>query len=82
MLNKIAFRKALWGGLSRTVGVGLGVGAGNALKQIAGSVLDGWVPAIIMALASLVLLVLAEYEREIVPDSPGEASPPSPKANN
>lgn len=79
MLNRSAFRKSLWGGLSRVVGVGLGVGAGSALKQLTGSALDGWVPAILMALASLVLMVFAEYEKEIT-DLPGESLPTSPKA--
>lgn len=79
MINRSAFKKSLWGGLSRVVGVGLGVGAGSAIKQLTGTALDGWVPAILMAIASLILMIFAEYEKEIT-DVSGESLPTSPKA--
>lgn len=64
-LNRRALRRSVWGSLSRLIGVGLGAGAGGLIHQLIGGGFSGWGIATAMAIASFVLMLVAEYEREI-----------------
>ncbi len=64
-LDKKALRRSIWSSLSRLIGIGLGAGAGGLIKQLVGDGLQGWAAACGMAIASFVLMLYAEYEREV-----------------
>lgn len=64
-LDKKAFKRSLWGSLSRVIGVGLGAGAGGLLHQLVGDGLGSWGFAVGLAVASFVFMWFAEYEREV-----------------
>ncbi len=63
--DRRAFRKSVWSSLSRLIGVSLGAGAGSLLYKLVGSGLQGWGMALTLLAVSVVLMVIAEYEREI-----------------
>ena len=63
--DRRAFRKSLWSSISRLIGVCLGAGAGSLLYKLVGSGLQGWGTALGMLIISVLLMVIAEYEREI-----------------
>jgi predicted MFS family arabinose efflux permease len=63
--DRRAFRKSLWSSISRLIGVSLGAGAGSLLYKLVGHGLQGWSTALLLMLVSVVLMVIAEYEREI-----------------
>jgi len=63
--DRRAFRKSLWSSLSRLIGVSLGAGAGSLLYKLVGTGLQGWGVALLMLVVSILLMVIAEYEREI-----------------
>jgi hypothetical protein len=63
--NRRAFKRAIWGSLSRLIGVGLGAGAGSLIYKLIGGGFNGWGMALLMAIASFGLMTFAEYEREI-----------------
>jgi len=64
-LDRKALRRSLWAALARLIGVGLGAGAGSLIHQLIGGGFNGWGIAMGMAGVSFVLMVFAEYEREI-----------------
>lgn len=64
-LNKKAFRRSIWSSLSRLIGTGLSAGAGSLLYHLVGDGSLGWGLAFIMAIISFMLMLLAEYNREI-----------------
>lgn len=64
-INKRAFKRAVWGSLSRLIGVGLGAGAGSLIYKLIGGGFTGWGMALIMCMISFGLMTFAEYEREI-----------------
>ena len=63
--DKRAFRKSVWSSLSRLIGVSLGAGAGSLLYKLVGAGLQGWGMALGLLSVSIILMVIAEYEREI-----------------
>lgn len=63
-IDKRAFKRSLWGSLSRLIGVGLGAGAGSLIHQLVGGGFSGWGLALGMATVSFVLMLFAEYEKE------------------
>lgn len=67
MIKRNNLKRSLWASLSRTLGVGLGVGAGSVIHQLAGTALDGWGPAIFMAAVSFLLMFYSEYQKEGYP---------------
>jgi hypothetical protein len=62
--DRRAFRKSVWSSLSRLIGVSLGAGAGSLLYKLVGTGLQGWGTALLLLTVSVVLMVVAEYERE------------------
>lgn len=63
-INKRALKRGLWASLSRLIGVGLGAGAGSLIHQLVGGGFNGWGLALSMAIASFLLMLIAEYEKE------------------
>ena len=63
--DRRAFRKSVWSSLSRLIGVSLGAGAGSLLYKLVGTGLQGWSTALILLTVSAILMVIAEYEREL-----------------
>jgi predicted MFS family arabinose efflux permease len=66
--NRRAFRRAIWSSISRLIGVGLGAGAGSLVYQLIGGGFKGWGVASVLAVASFLLILFAEYEKEHDPD--------------
>ena len=64
-INKKALRRAYWAAIGRLLGVGLGAGAGSLLYQLVGGGFHGWGLALLLVVVSFVLMLLAEYEREM-----------------
>lgn len=64
-LDRKAAKRSLLSSFSRLIGVGLGAGAGSLIHKLVGDGFDGWTVAVGMAIASFVLMWIAEYEREI-----------------
>lgn len=69
MLKKIkvdrkALRRSIWSSISRLIGVGLGAGAGGLIHQLVGDGFSGWTVAAMLASASFIFMLVAEYERE------------------
>lgn len=65
--NKRAFKRATWASLSRLIGVGLGAGAGSLVYHLVGGGLHGWGVAAILMVVSFLLMLVAEYEKEMEP---------------
>lgn len=63
-LDRKAFRKSFWSSLSRLIGVILGASAGSLIIKLVGHGLQGWGTAMLLLVVSLVLMFIAEYERE------------------
>ena len=63
-LDRRALKRSLWASLSRLIGVGLGAGAGSLIHQLVGGGFSGWGMAMLMAVISFVLMLVAEYEKE------------------
>lgn len=63
-LNKTAFRRAMWGSLSRVIGVILATGAGSVIRDLVGDNLQKVGVCVLLALTAWVLMLYAEYERE------------------
>lgn len=63
-INKKILKRAFWSSLARLIGVGLGAGAGSLLHQLIGGGVEGWSAAVLMAIFSFSLMMVAEYERE------------------
>lgn len=62
--NKKAFRRSFWSSTSRVISVFLAAGSGSIVKEAFGNQLAGLGFAATMAVASLVIMWFAEYERE------------------
>lgn len=63
-LDRQAFGRAVLSSISRLLGVALGAGAGSLLYRIVGGSTAGVSVAICLAIASFVLILIVEYERE------------------
>jgi len=66
-LNKRILRRALWASISRLIGVALGAGAGSLIYNLVGGGFHGWGVALLLASISFILILFAEYEKEIEP---------------
>ena len=63
--DRRAFRKSLWSSISRLIGVTLGAAAGSMMYKLLGTGLQAWSTEFLMLIVSILLMVVAEYEREI-----------------
>lgn len=63
-LDRKALRRSIWSSMSRLIGVGLGAGAGDIIHKLVGGGFNGWSLALMLAGASFVFMLIAEYERE------------------
>ena len=64
-LDRKALRRSIWSSISRFIGIGLGAGAFGMIKQLVGDGLSGWGVACGMTVTSFILMLFAEYEREV-----------------
>jgi uncharacterized membrane protein YgaE (UPF0421/DUF939 family) len=63
--NRRAFHRAVWTSISRLIGVALGAGAGSLIYQLIGGGFQGWGVALGLLVISFLLIIFAEYEKEI-----------------
>jgi O-antigen/teichoic acid export membrane protein len=64
-IDKKILRRAYWSATARLIGVGLGAGTGSLLYHLVGNGFQGWGIALILAVVSFALMLVAEYQREI-----------------
>ena len=63
-INKRAFKRSLFGSISRILGVSLGASAGSILYELIGNNLKSYFVASFLALISFILILFSEYNRE------------------
>ncbi len=64
MIQRSALRRAVWASFSRVIGVILATGAGSIIRDMFGDSLKHLGTAALLVLASWILMMFGEYERE------------------